>query len=281
MKFRFLGLMGLGLVVCLAPAIQAQDEQRQRGRQRGGQRGGPGGGPGGFGRGGGFQVGGALELMGLLRMPEVREEVNMEDEVYEALREGQPDMRAMFQAEPEERAEMMKEAGQKAQEMLDEVLEPDQLKRLMGLLIQQNGMRAASNDMIAKEIGLDEAGIKKVREAAVSAMEGMREKMREMFAGGGGPGGFDREKMQSMMEDARKETDKQIGEALTSDQKKKLEDMKGEKFEFPERGGRGGFGGRGGRPGGAGGAGGRGGRPGGAGGRGGRPGAGTSRWRRK
>lgn len=262
MKLRFLGLLSLAMVVCLASALPAQEEgqQRQRGQRgggAGGQRGGPGG-PGGRGGMGGFQMPGALELMSLLRDEKVREEVSLDDDTYEALRGAQLDMRSMFQASEDERSKMMQEANSKAQDMLDEVFEPAQQKRLMGLLVQQNGNRAATNDLIAKEIGLDEAGIKKVQEAAQEAQGSMREKMREMFQGGGPP---DREKMQEAMADARKATDEAIAKALTDDQKQKLEALKGDKFEFSENAGFGGGFGRG--PGGPGGGRPGGGRPGG------------------
>lgn len=282
MKLRFLGLLSLALCVCLASAVEAQRGGGGRGGQGGGRggpggqgggRGGPGGFGGGFGRGGGFQIGGAMELMGLLRMEEVRDEVEMSSEVYDAVQEAMPDMRSLFRAEEDERAAKLKEANTKAQEMLDEVLSPDHQKRLMGLLVQQNGARASINDLIAKEIGLDESGIEKVKKAMEKAGEEIREKFTAMRESGG-QGGFDFTKMREMMEESRKDSDKAIEKSLTSDQKKKLEALKGEKFEFPERqfgrGGPGGAGGGRGGPGGGRGGPGGGGRGGAGGGRGGR-----------
>ncbi len=236
MKLRFLGLLSLAMAVCLTTSLVAQEEGR-RGGQRG--RGGPQRGPGvggGF-RGGLPQIGGAIELMSLLQMEEVREEVEMSEDTYRAIQNARPDMRSLFQASEEERVAKLKEFNEQAQDLLDEVLTPDHLKRLMGLLVQRTGNRAAANDLIAGEIGLDESEQKKIRELADEAQASMRAKMREIFQGGGG----DREKFQEMAEQARKEMDQSIAEALTSDQQKALEDLKGEKFEFPEGGG---FGGR-------------------------------------
>lgn len=288
MKFRSIGLttlsLGFVLAMSIAPTLQAQDEEGGRrggrGNRGGGQqfggRGG-GGGPGGQfggrgGPGGGLGSMGAIELMSLLRIEEVRAEVEMEDEVYEAIQENMGDMRSLFREGPEGLAK----ADEKATELLDEVLTPAQQKRLMGLLLQQNGMRAVTNKLIAKEIGITEDDAKKIGEKLQESMEGMRDKMREAFQGGGG---FDREKMQAMMKDAREEADDAAAEVLSSDQKKKIEELKGEKFEFPERSfGRGGPGGGGRGQGGPGGAGGRGGQGGPGGGRpgqgGGRPGRG-------
>jgi len=77
----------------------------------------------------------------------------------------------------------------------------------------------------------------------------MRDRMREMFQGGGGPQGDLREAMTNM----REEMEKEILGVLTKSQQEKFEELKGEKFEMPEnmgRGGRGNFG-RGGPGGGA------------------------------
>ncbi len=296
MKIRVLGILSMALLTCWASTLPAQQdgETRQRGGQRGDrgdrgdrgergqrggfQRGGPQrGGPGG-GRGG-IQLGSALELMRILRVEQVREEIELSDEVYEAMSDGaRIDMRSMFQMSAEERQEKLKEVNEKAQDMMDEALEPSQLKRLMGLYVQQAGPAAAANAIIAQEIGLDESGIEKVKDAIGKAREEMFNKMREMRdAGGEQP---DREQMRAMFEEMRTESQEIIGDALSDEQKEKLEKLKGEKFEFPE--GAFGFGGRGpgGPGGGPGGAGGRGG-PGGGGGRpeggrrgGGRPGGG-------
>ncbi len=270
MKMRTLGLLSLALAVCLSSALVAQEQQAQQGgRGRGGPGGGgpgggPGGGRGGFGfggPGGGLSMGGALELISLLRMEEVQKEVEMTAETYQAVQEsvfgGMAGMRDLSETE---RTAKMKEMNEKAKELLDEVLSPEHQKRLMGLLVQQNGNRAASNDLIAKEIGLDEAGIKKVEEAVTKAGEASRAKMQEMMAaarggGGGAGGGFDPAKFQEMRDSMQKDTDKAIADVLTDAHKKALEALKGDKFAFPERqqfgrGGPGGGPGGGGPPGG-------------------------------
>ena len=269
MKLRILGALSLALCVCFASAVEAQqDGQRgQRGQRGQGGPGGPGGGGrGGFGGPGGGSMGGALDLLGLLRMEEVRADVGMEEATYEAVQAAQPSMRDLFQIRDEaERTAKLKEMNTKAQETLDEVLAPKQQKRLMGLLVQQRGLMAATNELVAKEIELDEAGIKKVTEAATKAGESMREKMREMFQGGNREDM--REKMKELQESTQKDIDKAVETVLSAEHKAALEALKGAKFEFPEAT----FGGRGGP-----GAGGQGGGRGGQGGgrqRGARPGA--------
>lgn len=256
--------LSLIMALCLISAnLHAQDEPGGR-PGRGGGRGGPGGGgPGGGGFGGGFGRGmgagpsGAAALIGLLRMEEVRKEVNVSDEAYEAIQKAQQEMFAGMSgfrdASEEERAKIMKDMNSKAKDLLEEVVAPEGQKRLMGLLLQQQGNSAVTNELIAAEVGLDEAKVKSITEAVSKASEENRSKMREMFQGGGGPP--DREKMTEMFAELRKKSDETIEKELSSDQKKKVEALKGEKFTFPEGGGFGAFGGRGG-PGGPGGPGG-------------------------
>lgn len=313
MKLRMVTLLGLTMAFSFSPFLQAQEEEGgrggrggrggfqrggdggggqrggQRGGGRGGQRGGPGGqrgfGGGGFGGGfGGGRGGGAgssaIELVRLLGMEEVRDVVGMDEDVYEAVSKQMPDFGSMRGKDREEIAEMMKEADEKCKEALDEVLEPEDQAKLMGLLVKQNGNRAVFNTIVAAKIGLPEDDFEDIQEAVQKSMEGQREKMREMFQGGGG---FDREKMGEVFAEMRKKSDEAIEDELSSSQAKELKALLAlvpEDFEFPERGrgGPGGFGGGrgpggfGGGRGGPGGPGGAGGRPGGGRGQGGRPG---------
>lgn len=258
MKMRSVGLLSLILAVCLSSVMVAQEEGRGRG---GPGRGGPGGGgPGGGGRGGfgggfgggmGMSMGSALELLSLLRMEEVQKEIGLSPDAYKAVQSALPDMRSLFQADESERAEKLKEANAKAQDLIDEALSSKQQTRLLGLLVQQQGMRALSNELVAKQLGLDAAKTEEIKAVMTKSGEEMRDKMREAFSGGGG----DREKMREAMENMRKEFDQAVAAKLSDDQKKALEELKGDAFTFPERRGPGGPGGRG--PGGGGPGGGR------------------------
>ena len=268
---KFSGAFALMMAFCLISAsVFAQDQPAggrpaRGGRGGGGAPGGGGGGPGGFGgfgRGMGMPQGGASQLLGLLRMEEVRKEVKVSNESYEAVQTAQREAMSAFRdASEEERTKLTKEMNVKAQEYLDELVDPAGMKRLMGLLLQQQGQSAATNDLIAKEIGLKDPELKAVTDVVAKMNEERGTKMREMFTGGGfgggGGGGPDPEmqkKMTELMADLRKKSDAAIDEKLTADQKKTIEALKGEKFTFPEFGG---FGGRGGgAAGGRGGAGG-------------------------
>lgn len=247
MKIWSVGVLSLTLAVCVSSALVAQEDGRGRGRGGPGQGGGRGFG-GGFGGGMGMGMsGGALELLGLLRMEEVQKDIGMKPENYQTIQAALPDMRAIFQADEGERAAKLKEANAKAKDVLDEALSPKQQERLLGLLVQNQGMRAVTNELVAEKIGLDSAKTQEIQDALTKSREEMGAKMREAFAGGGD--GDRQEKMREMMEQMRKDVDQAVAAKLSDKQKADLEALKGEAFTFPERpafGGRGpGAGGRG------------------------------------
>jgi len=272
------GLLSVALLAFMVTPAMAQ----QRGQ--GGRGGAGGGGGGGFGsRGGGSMFGGrggGDMTQTLLRIEAIRTELEISPDQEEALTKMQEqgrterpsgDFRNMSEEERTEFFTKMRkqaeERNAKMKEQLEEVLFPEQLERLQEINIQLQGIAALRNEDVAKELKITEAQKKELEEVQAGMMEKMREGMRELFTSGGG-----REGMREKIEKMRKDMEGDVLGVLTSDQKKKFEEMKGEKFEMPEgafgRGGRGGFGGRGGGE-----QGGRGGRGGGEqGGRGGRGG---------
>ena len=212
------------------------------------------------GRGGGDMT------MTLLRVEAIRTELEISPDQEEALtkmqEQGRPerpdaDFRNMSEEERTEFFTKMRkqaeERNTKMKEQLEEVLFPEQLERLQEINIQLQGIAALRNPEVAKELKITDAQKKELEEVQAGMMEKMREGMRELFTGGGGREGM-REKIQKMRDDMEGD----VLDVLTSDQKKKFEEMKGEKFEMPEgafgrggrgggeQGGRGGFGGRGG-----------------------------------
>lgn len=224
-------------------------------------RGGPGG-PGGGGRmmmgGMGGMGGGAT---GLLMMKEVREELNLdEDQVKEledmgkAMMESFASMRPQPGQAPDPNAmqsmmEKVRKAAAEAEDKLEDILDPKQAERLIGLIIQRDGIRAVNSKMVATKLGVTDDQKAKMDEVEKQS----REKMREMFQGGGGGGGFS-EEMRDKMRTAREETEGKMKEILTAAQKDQMESLKGAEFKFPEpQWGRGGPGGPGGGRGGPGG----------------------------
>ncbi len=169
----------------------------------------------------------------------------------------------------EKRMKEQSERTAKMKEQLEEVLFPEQMERLEQISLQLRGIAALTDEKVAGELKITTAQKEKMTKVQEEQRQSMGDKVRELFSGG------DRENMREAMQKMRDDMENSILGVLTSDQKKKFEEMKGEKFEMPEgagRGGRGGFGGsQGGGRGGFGGGqgGGRGGQGGGRGGQGG------------
>ncbi len=248
MTFRVMACLTLALTV-FASSVMAQDQRGGRGGPQGG--GGPGGQQGGRGFGGGMgmmrSAGGAGSILNLLAMAEVRKEVGVSEEAYEPVgkmvTEYREKQRGMRDATEEERKKATDEYNAKAQDVLDELLAPAKQKRLKGLYAQQAQSRAVLNTVIAKEIGVSET----LRTEIEKALQEQMEKMMASFqqGGGGGGGAGMREAFTKAQEDAAKLVDSK----LNAEQRKALEELKGEKFEFPQ----GGFGFGGGQGGGQGG----------------------------
>ena len=214
-------------------------------------------------------------VTGLLMMKEVREELKLdEDQVAELEDLGKAMMESMKNMRPQGGGggggggqppnaqdrqavmEKMRKANEENEAKVEEILDPKQFDRLVGLYIQSANLQSLNTKLVATRLGITEDQKTKMAEIAKANTE----KMRELFQAGFGPDA--REKMGKM----RDEADAKIKEILTAKQKEDMEALKGAEFKFPEPQWRGGPGG----PGGAGGAGGPGGPGGGRGNR--RPG---------
>jgi len=186
---------------------------------------------------GGMGGSSASQLLGMLRMEEVRKEVGLTDEAFEAVQASQQEtmgmMRDLRDASDEQRKEIMEKVNTASQELLDEVLPPEKQKRLLGLLVQFAGAPAVLNEQVSKEIGLSPETAQTIQKE----LETFGEKMRERFMAMREEGGFgDFAKIQEDMKAARDELNQLIESKLTEDQKKSLESLKGEKIELPAQG---------------------------------------------
>jgi len=231
-RSRLLTLVGVTLaLVFVAGQMQAQDEAKK-----------------GMGRrGAGFAAGPMFGGMGqgktmLLANPQVQKELNLTEEqktkITEVRRGMMPGRGAGRNATPEERkaeAEKRKTAAADADKKIADILKPEQMKRLNGIFIQTGGAQALKDKAVAKELSITEEQTKKI-DAAIKTGD---EKRREMFQGGA-RGADTREKMEKL----QKDTLAAALEALTADQKKKYDEMKGKEFKLepmqPRTGGAGG-----------------------------------------
>lgn len=283
--------IGLALAMMLSTVALAQEERQGRdgadrergqqgqgqGRQRGGQRGGDQGGRGQ--RGGGFPFGGGgrgpgggIDKLTLASAKPIQEELKLgEDELFfvkQLSDELRADSRELFtgldfrnlsdekrEELGKKRAELVKEAEKGLAELLTEA----QSKRLDEIALQLMGMRALSNEDVAKKLKMTSDQKKSIEDARKSADDERRKMFEEMRAGGGFEG------VREKMEASRKKSDEKMLAVLSDEQKKQFDEMKGKPFEVDPRslfGGRGRGGQRGGDRGQGGGRGGdRGGRP--------------------
>lgn len=224
----------------------------------------PGGGGGRGGRGMRGPGGTASEVMSLLAAPEIRKEVKLSDEAYGAIeklqKENQEAMAAMFRAgrdasdaDREKFRTEMTQRNEKAQALLDEVLPPEGLDRLLGLYVQNRGESAVIGELISKKLGLSDADKEKIQ----TAVSKVRDEAFGQFRQGGAQN-QEPAQMRARFEEIQKKTNEAALAAMSDQQKKALEELKGAKFEFPESLRGGAFGGFGRGPGGPGGrAGGR------------------------
>ena len=226
------GLLSVALLAFMVTPVMAQ------GRGQGGQGGRGGAGGGGFGGRGGSGGsmfggrGGGDMTMTLLRIEAVRTELEISPDQEEALTKMQEqgrgerpdgDFRNMSEEERTEFFTKMRkqaeERNTKMKEQLEEVLFPEQLERLQEINIQLQGIAALRNAEVAKELKITEAQKKELEEVQAGLMEKMREGMRELFSGGSRDG--IREKMEKMRDDMEGD----VLDVLTSEQKKKFEEM--------------------------------------------------------
>lgn len=327
---RFLKVGALALTVAFVASTVAEAQEREGGQRRqgqGGQRSGRGGGPGGGFFGGGRGPGGGLDKLTLVSSPQVREELKIGEEqmffIEELLADHREKSRAVFsgidfssfrEKSEEERRKMMEDLQAKRSKIvkenegvLAEFLSKEQNKRIGEIVLQAMGIRALTDEDVAKKLELSGDQKKKIEDALKAGDDERRkmfEEMRGAFGGGrpgggrpeggrpegGRPqGGADFTEIREKMEALGKKTNDTALAVLSSEQKQKFESMKGKAFELDRRamfsrGGQGGGRGQGGRGGEGGGRGGQGGGRGGDGGRrggdGGQGGDGAERPRR-
>jgi len=208
----------------------------------------------GGGRGQGGRMGGMMGRGGggdlqLLQRPDVQKDLKLSEDQKKAIAKVQEESQAAMRARMEElrsgggggdREAMMAEFQkmQKANEdKVKAVLTPEQQKRIKQIGIQMAGNRVVMREDIQKELGIDAAQKQKLdalQAAMQEANQAIMQRMRDQE--------IDREQMTELMNKNNKTMDDEIAKVLTEEQKGKLKEMSGPKFEMdpnwrPERGG--------------------------------------------
>jgi Spy/CpxP family protein refolding chaperone len=173
-------------------------------------------------------------------MPTVQKELELVDDQKAKLKEAgekaQAAMRELFSgmrdlSEEDRRAKMaevgkkMTAQGEQMKKAIEEILLPHQLERLRGIAIQIVGVPALNDKEVQQSLKLTEEQTAKMK----SIYEEAGKKMRELF----GEGRPDFRTIGPKMQEIGKETQKQLLDVLTDEQKTSFEKMKGEKLEIP------------------------------------------------
>jgi Spy/CpxP family protein refolding chaperone len=220
----------------------------------------PGGRGGRGGQGGGMMGGG---VAGLLANEGVQKELKLTDEQKTKVKEFADAQRAKMadlrpqpgeQPDREKMQAAMKAATEASDKFVKDTLNADQQKRIKQIQYQAMGMRAFSNEDVAKALSLTDEQKEKIKTLGADAQKDMQD-LRADLQGGGDAATEARKKMTSL----NKEYLAKATDTLTADQKKTWKDMTGEPVDPAVLQPAGGRGGRGGAAGGAGGRGGRGG----------------------
>jgi Spy/CpxP family protein refolding chaperone len=185
----------------------------------------------------GGRLGGPMLMVGLLRSPQVQQELKLTDQQRQRLEQlgeqWREKMRGLRDLPPEERRQKVEGMRAEVEKQLATILNEQQMKRLKQIALQVEGYAALERPEIADQVGLTKEQRQKIRDILRQAGE----KRREAFQQGQG----DRQAAFQRMREIRQWVDGEIEKLLTAEQKKKWQELVGEPFKF--EGGFGGFGG--------------------------------------
>ncbi|MDT7972332.1 MAG: hypothetical protein RRB24_05830 [Armatimonadota bacterium] len=185
----------------------------------------------------GGRLGGPMLMVGLLRSPQVQQELKLTDQQKQQLEQlgeqWREKMRGLRDLPPEERRQKGEGMRAEVEKQLATILNEQQMKRLKQIALQVEGYAALERPEIADQVGLTKEQRQKIRDILRQAGE----KRREAFQQGQG----DRQAAFQRMREIRQWVDGEIEKLLTPEQKKKWQELIGEPFKF--EGGFGGFGG--------------------------------------
>jgi Spy/CpxP family protein refolding chaperone len=185
----------------------------------------------------GGRLGGPMLMVGLLRSPQVQQELKLTDQQKQQLEQlgeqWREKMQGLRDLPPEERRQKVEGMRAEVEKQLATILNEQQMKRLKQIALQVEGYAALERPEIADQVGLTKEQRQKIRDILRQADE----KRREAFQQGQG----DRQAAFQRMREIRQWVDGEIEKLLTAEQKKKWQELVGAPFKF--EGGFGGFGG--------------------------------------
>ncbi|MCA9262992.1 MAG: hypothetical protein KDA60_04060 [Planctomycetales bacterium] len=224
LKAELLGMLGVIVILSVASSAMGQDQDGQRRGTRIGRD----------------------SLLGLLRIEEVRKELDLAgdtaakvaeltEQLGSEMRDKMGSLRDIEDRE-ERRAKMdevRSEFDTKTREQLRDILSREQMRRLFQVRMQNRStLDSLTNPWIARRLELTDEQNEKL-----SALNKEFEaKQSELRASMRDASGDQRSESFQKLRDHRNETDEKALGVLTDEQKTRLEEMKGEKLELPQRG---------------------------------------------
>jgi len=223
---KFLAVIVAVTVVAMAAQLAvAQNEQGKRGR--GGRGGGPGG-PGG--------MMGPIPMARLATDEKVQQALKLSGEqkdkiksINDETRDAMESMRKELDNGGRPDREKMKKVMDDASEKLGKVLDESQQKRLMGVFLQVNGPIALVDRSVEKALDITDEQRDKLHEMLGPPRDGRGEGRGAAKGEGRGEGKGDAGA--GSFRERREKMQKEAIAVLTSDQQKKLEELKGEKID--------------------------------------------------
>ncbi len=186
-------------------------------------------------------MGGMMSRAMLLMNEDVQKELELSDRqldelqsVLEAVRPGGPGGQGGQRGERGARGERgergqggggqaLREAEEKALKILDE----DQRERLLGIYLWVARANAFTDEEVAKRVGIADDVKEKIAEIIQSSREEMRGMMQDLR-----DSGADMEEIQSEMRKFQEDLEKDVLDLLSRDQRAKVDQLKGKKFEL-------------------------------------------------
>jgi Spy/CpxP family protein refolding chaperone len=209
-------------VAVVAMATQMTVAQNEEGRRG---RGGPPGGPGG-----------PVPMTRLAAVDTVQDALKLSDEQKEKIKaindETRDAMRKEFESGGRPDREKMRKVMNEASDKLSKVLDENQQKRLMGIFVQVAGAGAVMDRAVAKELNITDEQRDKLREAMGGMREGRGEDRGPAKREGKGKGEGKGDRGEGSSRERREKMEKAVMAVLTSEQQKKLEELKGEKVDI-------------------------------------------------
>ncbi len=190
------------------------------------------------GRGGGMMRMGGGDPTMLLRRGDVQKDLGLTDDQKTKLTsiqdKARADMQAFFQANSgggerpdfEKLRPQMEKMRSDIKKQVDEILTPDQVKRLGEISIQLGGNRAVLRKEVQEQLGLtaeQREKLKDLQSKEQAAMQELRDKVQN--------GDVTREQMRTLRTKNGKIMDDMIGKILNDDQRSKLKALGGKPFE--------------------------------------------------